>query len=114
MIGRAGIMVCAATRGTVTAAGSTASSAVMPAATTAAVVSATASTTTVEAATTTPTTVTAPTMLRERSRRGKQRHGSDCAKQNLKKRGPVHVCYLHPTSSQEVRAARTPKPFYNN
>jgi hypothetical protein len=85
------------------------------AATTAAVVSATASTTAaMESAATASTAVTATTMLRERSRRGQQRHGSDCAKQNLEESGPVHICYLHPTSTQEVRAARTPRPFYNN
>jgi hypothetical protein len=84
------------------------------AAATAAVVSATASSTTAVEAATTTATVTAATMLRERSRRGKQRHGSDCAEQNLEERGPVHVCYLHPTTTQEVRAARTPRPFYTN
>jgi hypothetical protein len=85
------------------------------AATSAAVVRATASTTTaVEAATTTPTTVTTATALRERSRRAQQRHGSDCAKHNLEESGPVHGFNLHPATTQEVRAARTPKPFYNN
>jgi hypothetical protein len=105
-------MVCAATRGAVSATGSATSSAVMAAAT-AAIVSATASTTaTVEAATT--TAVTTATMLRERSRRAKQRHGSDRAKQNLEESGRVHVCYLHPTTTQEVRAAGTLWPFYIN
>jgi hypothetical protein len=84
------------------------------AATSAAVVSATASTTTAVEAATTPTTVTTATTLRERSRRAKQRHGSDCAKQNLEESGPVHGFNLHPATTQEVRAARTPKPFYNN
>jgi hypothetical protein len=74
----------------------------------------TASTTAAMEAATTSTAVTATTTLRESSRRGKQRHGSDCAKQNLEESGPVHVCYLHPTSTQEVRAAGTPRPFYNN
>ena len=73
----------------------------------------TASTTAVEAAATS-TTMTATTMLRERTRRAEQRHGSDCAKQNLEESGPVHVCYLHPTATQEVRAARTLGPFYIN
>jgi hypothetical protein len=82
------------------------SSAVMSAATPTASVESTASTTTaVEAAPTTPTSVTTATTLRERSWRAKQRHRSDCAKQNLKECGPVHGCNLHPTTTQEVRAA---------
>jgi hypothetical protein len=82
------------------------------AAATAAVVSATASTTApVEAAT---TAAVAAAMLREHSRRAKQRHGSDRSKQNLEESGPVHVCYLHPTTTQEVRAAGTLWPFYIN
>jgi hypothetical protein len=85
----------------------------MSAAATATTVESTASTTAAMEAATTSTAVTATTMLRESSRRGKQRHGSDCAKQNLEESGPVHVCYLHPTSTQEVRAAGTPRPFYN-
>jgi hypothetical protein len=110
-------MVCAATRRAVTATRSAvaASSAVMSAAATATAttVESTASTTAAMEAATTSTAVTATTMLRESSRRGKQRHGSDCAKQNLEESGPDHVCYLHPTSTQEVRAAGTPRPFYN-
>ncbi len=74
----------------------------------------TATAATVKAATSASTAVTATAMLRERCRRGKQRHGSDCAEQNLKKSGPIHVCYLHPTSTQEVRAARTSRPYYIN
>jgi hypothetical protein len=119
-------MVCAATGGAVTATRSAVASspAVVSAATPTATVEPTASTTaTVEAATTstatmeaatTSTAVAATTMLRESSRRGKQRHGSDCAKQNLDESGPVHVCYLHPTSTQEVQVAPTSRPFYNN
>jgi hypothetical protein len=84
------------------------------AATSAAVVRATASTSAVEAATTTPTTVTTATALRERSRRAQQRHGSDCAKHNLEESGPVHGFNLHPATTQEVRAARTPRPFYTS
>jgi hypothetical protein len=89
------------------------STAVEPTASTTATVEAAASTTaTVEAASS--TTVTATTTLRECSRRAKQRHRSDCREENLKISGPVHGCYLHPTTSQTVQAAGTPRPFYIN
>ena len=109
-------MIRAATRAAVSSTARSAiaaASAVMSTATTTATVETTASTTAVEAAATS-TTMTATTMLRERTRRAEQRHGSDCAKQNLEESGPVHVCYLHPTATQEVRAARTLGPFYIN
>ncbi len=107
MIGRAGIMVCAATSTTVTAprGAVAASSAVMSAATTSVVSATTSATAAVEAATTS-TAVTTATMLRKRGRRGKHRHGEDRSEQNLEESGPVHVWYLHPTTTQEVRAAR--------
>jgi hypothetical protein len=109
-------MVCAATGGAVTATRSAvaSSTAVVSAATPTATVEPTASTTATMEAATTSTAMTATTMLRESSRRGKQRHGSDCAKQNLEESGPVHVCYLHPIATQEVRVARTSRPFYIN
>jgi len=70
-------------------------------------VEAAASATAVEATTAAPAAVTAATTLRERSRRAKQRHRSDCAKQNLEESGPVHGCNLHPATTQKVRPART-------
>lgn len=84
-----------------------------PAATTTAV-EPTASATAAMEATASTTTVTATTTLCECSRRAKQRHRSDCREENLKISGPVHGCYLHPTTFQAARAAGTPKPFYIN
>ena len=81
-----------------------AASTVEPTASTAAAVEATASS----------TTVTAATALSERSRRAKQRHRSDCGEEKLKIRGLFHDYYLHRTTSQSVRAAGTPRPFYIN
>ncbi|HEY4951308.1 MAG TPA: hypothetical protein VIH88_13305 [Candidatus Acidoferrales bacterium] len=92
-------------RGAAMKAAATTSAAVEPTATTSADVEAAASAT---------TTVTATTTLCECSRRAKQRHRSDCREENLKISGPVHGCYLHPTTSQAARAAGTPRPFYIN
>ena len=105
-------MIRAASRAAVspTASSAGAASAVMSAAAPAAVEAA-SSTTAVET-TTTATAVTAATTLRECSRRAKHRHRSDCAKQYLEESGPVHGCNLHPATTHEVRAARTPRPFY--
>jgi hypothetical protein len=72
-----------------------------------------ASTTSVEAAASTAA-MTPATMLRERCRRVNQRHRSKYCEENLETSGPKHVCDLHPTASQAVRAARSPKPFYIN
>jgi hypothetical protein len=77
-----------------------------------AAVEAAASTTAMETTTAAATAVTAATTLRECSRRAKHRHRSDCAKQYLEESGPVHGCNLHPATTHEVRAARTPRPFY--
>jgi hypothetical protein len=85
-----------------------------PASTTAAVEATASATTAVETAAPAATTVTATTTLRKCSRRAKQRHRSDCREENLKISGPVHGCYLHPTTSQAARAAGTPRPFYTN
>jgi hypothetical protein len=82
--------------------------------TTASVEAAASATTAVEAAASPATTVTATTPLRECSRRAKQCHRSDCREENLKISGPVHGCYLHPTTSQAARAAGTPRLFYTN
>ena len=80
--------------------------------TTASVEATTAPATAVEAAS--ATAVTATTMLRKCSGRANQRHGRDCCEEYLESSGPKHVCDLQPTTSQEVRAARSPKPFYIN
>jgi hypothetical protein len=74
---------------------------------------ATASTTAVEAAAPTAA-MTATTMLRKCSRRAKQRQRCEYGKDNFETSGPIHVCNLHPTTSQATRAARSPKPFYIN
>ena len=66
---------------------------------TAAVETTASSTATVETAATATTAVTATTVLRERSGRAEQRHGSECAKENIKERGLLHVCYLHHITS---------------
>jgi hypothetical protein len=71
---------------------------------TAAVETAAATAATVESTAAT-TAVTATTVLRERSRRAQQRHGSECAKDNFKERGLRHVYYLHQITSQVVQAA---------
>ena len=102
-------------RGAAMKAAATTSAAVEPTATTSAAVEPTATTSAdVEAAASATTTVTATTTLCECSRRAKQRHRSDCREENLKISGPVHGCYLHPTTSQAARAAGTPRPFYIN
>ena len=72
---------------------------------TATVETAASSTATVETSATATTAVTAATVLRERSRRAEQRHGSECAKYNFKERGLRHVHYLHQITSQVVQAA---------
>jgi hypothetical protein len=74
----------------------------------------TASTTAAVEAAASATTVTTAATLRERSRRAKQRHRSDCREEKLQTSGLIHVWYLHPTACQAVRAAGTPKPFYIN
>jgi hypothetical protein len=76
--------------------------------------STTASTTAAVKAAASATTVTTTTTLRNCSRRAKQRHWSDCSEKKLQTSGPIHVWYLHPTASEAVRAAGTPKPFYIN
>jgi hypothetical protein len=83
-------------------------------ATTAAVEATAATTTAVETAASATTAMTATTMLRERSRGAKQRHGSKCSEENLETSGPNHVYYLHPTTSPTMRAAGTPRPFYTS
>ena len=55
------------------------------------------------------TAMTAPTTLRERSRRAKQRQRCKYREDNLETSGPVHGCHLHPTTSLAVRAAGTPR-----
>src|ERR1700678_2960160 len=92
-------MIRAASRAAVraTASSAVAASAVMSA--TAAAMEAAATTTAVET-TTTAAAVTRAPALRERGRRANQRHGSDCAEQNLEESGPVHGCYLHPANPQ--------------
>jgi hypothetical protein len=77
-----------------------------------AVVGATASTTTAVKAAATSTTVTTTAMLRKCGRRAKQRQRSNCSDEKLETSGPSHVCTLHPTTSQAMRAAGTPEPFY--
>ncbi len=82
------------------------------AASAATVEAATSPATAVEATTAPTTTVTATTVLRKCSGRTNQRHGRDCCEEYLETSGPKHVCDLQPTTSQEARAARSPKPFY--
>jgi hypothetical protein len=94
-------------------AAATATTAVEPTATTAAMEAAASTTSAVEAAAS-ATTVPTATALRERSRRAKQRHRSDCGEEKLKISGLFHGCYLHRATSQSVRAAGTPRPFYIN
>ena len=78
-----------------------------------AVEAATSATTAVEAAAST-STVTTTTTLRKCSRRAKQRQRSEYREDNLETSGPIHVCALHPNTSQAMRAARSPNPFYIN
>ena len=70
--------------------------------------------TAVEAAASSATAVTATTTLRESSRRAKQRQSCEYREDNLETSGPIHVCTLHPNTSQAMRAARSPNPFYIN
>lgn len=74
----------------------------------------TTATAAVETAASTTTAMTATTTLRKCSRRAKQRQRSEYGEDNLERSGPIHVCDLHPITSQAMRAARSPKPFYNS
>ena len=85
----------------------------MKAAGTTSAVETTASTTSA-VETTAASAMTATTTLRERSRRAKQRQRCKYREDNLETSGPVHGCYLHPTTSLAVRAAGTLRPFYTN
>src|SRR5271156_6682820 len=126
-IGRAGIVVCAATSATIRAASAIRTApavtgtatvrrrATVVSATAASTVEATATAATaVEAAASSATAVTATTALRKCSRRAKQRQRSEYREDNLETSGPIHVCALHPNTSQAMRAARSPNPFYIN
>src|SRR5271155_5719332 len=135
-IGRAGIVVCAATSATIrappairpppavtgtatvrrraTVVSATAASTVEATATAATTVEAATAATAVEAAASSATAVTATTTLRESSRRAKQRQSCEYREDNLETSGPIHVCTLHPNTSQAMRAARSPNPFYIN
>jgi hypothetical protein len=105
-----------AVRPTAVAAASTVrrSAAVIAAAASTTIMRATASTTAAVRAAATSATVTATAMLRKCGRRAKQRHRSDCSEEKPNTSGPFHVCTLHPTTSQAMRAAGTPEPFYSN
>src|SRR5271155_2322553 len=119
-IGRAGIAVCTAasaairTAPAVTGTATVRRRATVVSATAASTVEATATAATTVEAATAATAVTATTTLRESSRRAKQRQSCEYREDNLETSGPIHVCTLHPNTSQAMRAARSPNPFYIN